>query len=326
MPTPTGTIRASDINTEIGATSNASMSLNSTNVRSLAQKTTLDSLISYNDLRNKSRAMAVTVAGATLDIVRGGYRVIAWEDARSGSLSVTTLGMDSTFNTIEYVLCAGGGGGGGSGGGGNNSGGGGGAGELIHGSSVINSTGWNISVSVGAGGSAGSGANVKGSNGGNTTMSGNLSFTCRGGGGGGAGASSRDGLAGGSGGGSGMYGNTAAVAGAATAVSPGLGNAGGLRGPGSTPCNAATNCGGGGGGAGGAGGIDVGGNGFLSPIYTTVSNYEFSTGGNGSRGGYKADTYGSGGGAEYHIDSTNSTCRRFSGPGRGGAVVIRFKV
>jgi hypothetical protein len=324
MPTPTtGPLKASDINTELGNAATSTINLNNALVRALANITTANTTINFGGLRGKSRAMAVTVSNADLDITRNGYRVIGWQGARSGSLSVTGLGAGTTYNTIEYIICAGGGGGGGSTGGVDNGGGGGGAGELVSGS-VIATAGWNMSISVGGGGARGNATNVKGTNGSNTTITGSLNITCRGGGGGGAGAGNRDGLAGGSGGGAAFYGNTVAAEGAATAVSPGRGFGGGSEGDGSAP-GGGNNVAGGGGGAGGPGAPANGGLGFVSSIYSDGGSYEFSTGGNGTIGGSRANTYGSGGGGRFWTNNTAGFARQ-STDGFPGAVIIRFPV
>jgi hypothetical protein len=337
MPTPAGTITAQNINTEIGAATTAQMALNDTNVRGLARVITPTSLISYNNLQNKSRAMSFTQSGATLNVIRNGYQVLGWEGSRTGSFSITTLGMNSTYNTIEFIACAGGGGGGGQNGGDGNGGGGGGAGELVVSSVIVPNTGWAINVIVGAGGLRGANTNVKGSNGSNTTITGSLAVTCRGGGGGGAGAGNRDGVAGGSGGGVAVYVNSGGTPGAATAVSPGRGF------PGGNIYNLSITClcnstlftrnpqrPGGGGGAGGSTTTNQGGPGFSSNIYSNGGSYEFSTGGNAAPAtGSRVSSWGSGGGGMYWesaIGTCNNACYVASTDGIAGAVIIRFPV
>lgn len=62
MPTPSGQIAASDINIEIGQASNAQLSMNAANVRTLAGVASGD--ISFNQLKNKSGVPVwVTSAG-----------------------------------------------------------------------------------------------------------------------------------------------------------------------------------------------------------------------------------------------------------------------
>ena len=58
MPTPTGTISMSDVNTELGLTSTATISLNDAAVRTLAG--VASGTISMDNLRGKSNAPAVS--------------------------------------------------------------------------------------------------------------------------------------------------------------------------------------------------------------------------------------------------------------------------
>ena len=62
MPLPTGTISMSQVNTELQKTSTATISLNDTNVRALAEK--VSGTISMNDLRGKTYGQVVTLTGA----------------------------------------------------------------------------------------------------------------------------------------------------------------------------------------------------------------------------------------------------------------------
>ena len=82
MPTPTGTISMSDVNTELGLTSTATISLNDAAVRTLAG--VASGIISMDNLRGKSNAATWTPDGGP----SSGRRVILSDEAGGGTASV----------------------------------------------------------------------------------------------------------------------------------------------------------------------------------------------------------------------------------------------
>ncbi|MHB8124653.1 MAG: glycine-rich domain-containing protein [Desulfitobacteriaceae bacterium] len=191
----------------------------------------------------------------------------------------------------------------GGGGGGGTVAGGGGGGEFVEIASQALSRDTDYAVTIGLGGSGGIGWSTSqdGANGSNSSF-GSL-ITARGGGGGAShqatGNNQGNGKSGGSGGGAGAF-TSPRTGGTATAVSPGLGNAGGDRSSISTMQSSS-----GGGGAvdiGGAASANVGGNGGtgkMSNISGTITGYA-GGGGGGGRGdstamnGAGSNTYGGG--------------------------------
>jgi hypothetical protein len=116
MPTPTGTISMSDVNTELGRSSTANISLNETAVRTLAG--VASGTISMDNLRGKSNVSfspdGGTSAGAPValyDYASGGgvasvtiscSASASWSYTRSGSFGFpatgSTTGTSVTFN------------------------------------------------------------------------------------------------------------------------------------------------------------------------------------------------------------------------------------
>ena len=246
---------------------------------------------------------------------------------------------------VDFLMVAGGGGGGSSYGA---SGSGGGAGEYltsIGGTSLELEPDTLYNVTVGAGGAGGAGGgNNNGVNGSNSSF---ISQLTRGGGAGQkSNSNSNPGIDGGSGGGAVTQNLTG---GASTAVSPGLGNAGGSTGPYGTVYPS-----GGGGGAGSAGGYasgttggGAGGDGVSNDITGTSTFYAaggggglFGTsgytnvgiGGSGIGGsssitsdasGGAANT-GSGGGGGSYANSTSPYISYGGGAGADGVVILRY--
>lgn len=232
--------------------------------------------------------------------------------------------------TSVRVLMVGGGGGGGAGEAHQNgdAGGGGGGGEYLEQTSFSVTPGSPMTVAVGAGGTGSTDNNPSahppgdGSSGNNSEFG---SLTARGGGGGGG--DDRAGIAGGSGGGAGGECSSQALAGgASTAVSPGVGNAGGS--------NPVAGCMGrgasGGGGASAAGGNHTSGNngtaggaGLANDITGTSLFYAAGGGGGGGGGsgggGAGGSSIGGSGGNAAGGNGTNGTANRGAGGGGGGS-------
>lgn len=123
MPTPTGTISMSDVNTELGRSSTANISLNETAVRTLAG--VASGTISMDNLRGKSNAPAATFSpdGGTsagtavflsdytaepspssVSIIISCSASATWTVTRSGTFGVpatgTYTGTERSFNLI----------------------------------------------------------------------------------------------------------------------------------------------------------------------------------------------------------------------------------
>jgi|APGre2960657404_1045060.scaffolds.fasta_scaffold15031_2 hypothetical protein len=117
MPTPTGTISMSDVNTELGRSATASINLNEAAVRSLAG--VASGTISMNDLRGKSNVTfspdGGTSAGTAVliyDFVLDGGVVsttidcsvnAVWTYTRSGSFGTPTTGSN-TATSRSFTL------------------------------------------------------------------------------------------------------------------------------------------------------------------------------------------------------------------------------
>lgn len=74
MTTPTGTIKLSDVNVELGRASSTTINLNETLVRQLAEKPTAQSTISMNDLRGKTYdniSPTITITGNPTSLLIG---------------------------------------------------------------------------------------------------------------------------------------------------------------------------------------------------------------------------------------------------------------
>ena len=195
-----GTIKASDINIELGSPSNTQISFGGSSPRGLAG--VANGAIKVSNFYGKSSAAFVTATGGTVT-TNGNYKIHTFTS--SGSFVVSNPGNGAGSNTIEVLIVAGGGGGGTLNL--NYSGGGGAGGVLYYGSETSSSTSGTpktpngsaltlsattYSMSVGGGGGSGS-------NGGNSSAFGYTAI------GGGAGSSSyyTQGNSGGSGGGGG---------------------------------------------------------------------------------------------------------------------------
>jgi hypothetical protein len=163
-----GAVSASQINTELARSSNATISLNSTDPRDLANLETTNSTIAFSSFRDKSRTMEFVFTPGTgqtithTDYTEGGinYRQTAFSagtsDITTGFYQITKLGMNNSYNTINYIYVGGGGAGGQIliSGATTRRGGGGGGSQVRSGSFVANtfSTGINLEVRVGRGG------------------------------------------------------------------------------------------------------------------------------------------------------------------------------
>jgi len=135
----TGSLSAQDINSELGVSITSSLSLNDTNARLLAGKTTTDSIISYYDFYGKS--YNPIVSGGQTVVVSGGYKYHVFSAA--GTLTITNMGSSD----LEILTIGAGGGGAGKRGGG---GGGGGVTYESYSASSVNIGSY--TVVVGAGG------------------------------------------------------------------------------------------------------------------------------------------------------------------------------
>ena len=73
MPTPSGTISLSDVNTELGRSSTANISMNEAAVRTLAGVGGSGSIITMDNLRGKSNASAAISDQPAIDNSQSGY-------------------------------------------------------------------------------------------------------------------------------------------------------------------------------------------------------------------------------------------------------------
>ena len=323
MVLPLGTISLSQVNTELCDPSTTTISLNDSDVRTLAQVPT--GVISMDDLRGKYRALNFT--GGTEFTPGDGYKYHVFT-------STGPLTGDCSEGIIEYLAVGGGGGGGGSVPGPffgrNGEGGGGGAGGFLTGDFVVTGT-FSTTVTIGAGGAGGAGSSPARGNPGSDTTVPAFSITAGYGGGGGAGTkvsptAFRAGLSAplGSGGGSGYAGSSV----------PGSGPQGN---PGATG-NPASGAGGGGSGSKGSSGANGGGGGSgtstpsdWTPIPSVRPGY--SGGGGGANSGGASSTWGGGsGGNPGGSGTTNSggggggsgTSGQTGGNGGSGFFVLRY--
>jgi hypothetical protein len=119
MPTPTGTISMSDVNTELGRSSTTNISLNETAVRTLAG--VASGTISMDNLRGKSNAPAVSFSpdgGATAgtavlleDFATGNAATVTiscnvsavWTYTRTGSFGTPATGSNTAL-TRSFLL------------------------------------------------------------------------------------------------------------------------------------------------------------------------------------------------------------------------------
>jgi hypothetical protein len=299
MTTPSGQISLSQVNTELGLTSTATITLNDTAVRSLAGVTTTNSTIAMSNLQGKSNQFAYTITTNQSNLVLTSFLPgVGWNGTSSVALTINsgvyiwssstanaalTTGALSglTITNAGYIMGCGGLGGSNLGGGqcAARKGGNGGHAISLGVNALINNTGY---IAGGGGG----GANE-----------------CLGGGGGGAG-----------GGAGGRYCGTA-IGASGGAVAGGTGGAIGVAGNNGSQalfCGTAyAGTGGGGGrilpGTGGAGGTYVGGNSQLggkgggaggggSGFQSCGCSYPGGAGGSGSAAGGNSGCGAAGGG------------------------------
>jgi hypothetical protein len=102
MTTPAGTIKASDVNTELGKSSTALMSLNASDVRALAGVSS--GQISYNNLRGKSSFTLAFSSGNGFD-----QRATASSSAGGYAYAQFTLNTNSTISSAGESYNSGGG-------------------------------------------------------------------------------------------------------------------------------------------------------------------------------------------------------------------------
>lgn len=94
MTLPTGTISASQVNTELRQTSTASINLNNTDVRRLAEKSS--GVVSMNDLRGKSLRPKVVIG----KLIDGPQTAVGFS---TGPNMITSLGTNSgPIGSIDY--------------------------------------------------------------------------------------------------------------------------------------------------------------------------------------------------------------------------------
>jgi len=101
MTTPSGTIKASDVNIELGKSSTALMSLNAADVRALAGVSS--GQISYNNLRGKSSFTLAFVPNVTFD-----QRARTQSSAGGYAFTQFTLNSDGTTASAGQTLLNGG--------------------------------------------------------------------------------------------------------------------------------------------------------------------------------------------------------------------------
>lgn len=113
MPTPTGQISLSDVNTELSKPATALITLNDTDVRTLAQKPGSGTIISMNDLRGKSAFFSCTVS-SNVAVLSGGqtatitfvttsesYDFVSSDvNISAGSISALSTSNNKTFTGI----------------------------------------------------------------------------------------------------------------------------------------------------------------------------------------------------------------------------------
>lgn len=111
MPTPSGQIALSDVNVELSKSATALITLNDTDVRTLAQKPGSGNIISMNDLRNKSALFTCTVS-SNVSVLSGGQTatitfVTTTEsydfDETDVSVSAGSIGALSTSNYKTFT-------------------------------------------------------------------------------------------------------------------------------------------------------------------------------------------------------------------------------
>ena len=298
-----GAISFSQINTELGRSSTATLSLNDSGVRGLFGQAS--GSVDMNTGHGKSSAsyMCITTSGACVS-VSGNYKIASWTG--SGSFSVNSLGsgVGNAGNHINYVAVAGGGGGAGTV---KCRFGGGGAGGVLNCCGALCSSGFTVTtgaytVSVGAGSPALTFYPTNNTNGNNTTISkggavitaiggGHAYLCCSGNGGSGGAGNITNGYSG--------AGWTCGPAGTGTS---GQGYSGGRGLYTLVPCcGGYYYSGGGGGGAGGAGGSGSSGN-----------------GGTGRSISFMGTTYGGGGGGGWKSIFNNGSLSGGSGGGGAG--------
>ena len=146
-----GAISLDDIHVEVGGTSGTNCSINDSDIRGLADKSS-GATSSFNEFYGLSNITYGAANGGTTN-TSGNFKFHIFNSYSNFVINTASAGT-GTHNDIDYIVIAGGGGGGG----GNNGlgGGGGGAGGYRTGTFPMASTGTHT-VTIGGGGSGGQG-------------------------------------------------------------------------------------------------------------------------------------------------------------------------
>lgn len=97
MPTPTGQIGLSDVNVELSKSATALITLNDSDVRTLAQKPGSGTIISMNDLRGKSAFFSCTVS-SNVSVLSGG---------QTATITFVTTSETYDFDSSDVAISAG---------------------------------------------------------------------------------------------------------------------------------------------------------------------------------------------------------------------------
>lgn len=97
MPTPTGQIGLNDVNTELSKSATALITLNDTDVRTLAQKPGSGTIISMDDLRGKSSFFSCTVS-SNVSVLSGG---------QTATITFVTTSETYDFDSSDVSVSAG---------------------------------------------------------------------------------------------------------------------------------------------------------------------------------------------------------------------------
>jgi hypothetical protein len=259
MTTPTGAIGLSDVNIELGKASNAAISLNDSDVRSLAGIPS--GAIALSDLRGKSNAFTATISSNQLQLdLRTWALANGWNGTSKAIITINTGVYIYSNSTATPALTI--------------------SGSWPNGVEIINK-----GFVLGKGGNSGAVGGPAISLGLSVTINNTLSTAYIGGGGGGGGASWGGGGAGGGNG-------NPAVGASGSNGSVGVGGGGGRIIPGTGGASVTgSSVGGLGGGAGGGGGISYAGSGIpqhssgiLGCNYSYIENTTTAGGGGGGWG------------------------------------------